>query len=458
MRQRVRLGTMKTCRLSAGAALVLAAVGISDLPASAQTFQELHAFGGLDGIDPEGALIQATDGNFYGTTTGGGLWGAGTAFKISPIGQFTTLANFDGTNTGVYPCGALLQASDGNFYGTTLYGAPGAQGSLFKMTPDGTLTTLVWFGYGASQPLGDLAQGSDGNIYGTTEDPGSVFRMVPSCDSWQLQTLCAPYYQLSGPVIQATDGNFYGLSPIGGADYGAAGYGFAYKMTPDGSFTNLAIFYRGQWPNLQATYPTGKLIQTSDGNFYGAAEGGNDGASVFKMTPDGALTTFGCDYDTGGAGPNGVIQANDGNFYGTMAYGGVPGSVGWVFRMTPGGVFGAVLSFTGEIGPYIGGNPYAGLIQGSDGNLYGTTGNYGSLGNGNVFRIIMPGPLLSSTQAGSQLVLSWRTNYVGFSLQSSPDASTSNWTVCTNLPVIIGGQYVITNPISATAAFFRLKK
>jgi len=437
--------------------------------ATAQTFQELHAFGGLDGIDPEGALIQATDGNFYGTTSSGGQWNDGTVFRMSPDGTLTTLVSFNSTN-GSSPYGGLLQARDGNLYGTTFSSCCGTSGTLFRIRlSDGSFTPLgawvtdagydsPWY-YGGG-PIGDLAQGADGYLYGITQDDGSIFKV--STNGTGFQTLytftygTSVGYSPSGPLLLASDGNFYGVC----ADGGANDKGTVYKMTPGGTVSALAAFYEGQWPNLQAIYPSSRLLQTSDGNFYGAAEGGNDGASVFKMTPDGALTTFGCDYDTGGAGPNGVIQANDGNFYGTMQNGGVSfhlGSLGWVFRMTPDGVFSEVLSFTGGP-PYPGANPYAGLVQGSDGNLYGTTGNYGSHGNGNVFCIIMPGPLLSSTQAGSQLVLSWRTNYVGFNLQSSPYASTSNWTVCTNLPVIIGGQYVITNPISATAAFFRLKK
>ena len=99
----------------------------------------------------------------------------------------------------------------------------------------------------------------------------------------------------------------------------------------------------------------------------------------------------------------------------------------------------------------------AGLVQGSDGNLYGTC-SLGSRGYGNVFRIVMPGPLLSAAQTGGQLLLSWRTNYMGYTLQSSPNLTSDDWTDCTNPPAILGSQFVVTNPVSGGAGYFRLKK
>src|SRR2546426_640551 len=110
---------------------------------------------------PQGALTQARDGNFYGTTAVGGRWAAGTVFKISPEGEFTTIAHFDGTN-GYWPYGALLEASDGNFYGSTLYGW--GRGTFFRVTPGGALTNFgTWQ---PIHPLGDFAQGPDGKLYG----------------------------------------------------------------------------------------------------------------------------------------------------------------------------------------------------------------------------------------------------------------------------------------------------
>ena len=98
------------------------------------------------------------------------------------------------------------------------------------------------------------------------------------------------------------------------------------------------------------------------------------------------------------------------------------------------------------------------LIQSNDGNLYGTTSNDGTHGYGNVFRIIMPGPLLTCTQSGGQLTLSWRTNYVGFTLQFSSGQTSGNWSDCTSPPAVAGGQFIVTNPISGSAGYFRLKR
>ena len=154
---------------------------------------------------------------------------------------------------------------------------------------------------------------------------------------------------------------------------------------------------------------------------------------------------------------DGLIEANDGDFYGTTFEGGTNDN-GTVFKMDPQGDVTTLFCFTGEGGPFPGEAPTDRLMQGNDGNLYGTCHLGGSRGFGNVFRILMPGPLLSCAQAGAGLVLSWRTNYGGFTLQSAQDLSAGNWTDRTNAPVILGGQFVVTNPVTGPAGFFRLKQ
>jgi len=281
------------------------------LSIGAQTFQELYAFGGgSDGVYPQGALSQGRDGNFYGTTTGGGGWGAGTVFRMTPDGTLTTLASFDGTN-GADPIGALVQANDGNFYGAT------GNDGLFKATADGTLTNLFTFGgvsAGAdgSGLLGDLVQATDGNIYGTTQDPGTVFRLVPNGTSWQVQTLFSFFrdtngnypYGLgpSGGVVQAGDGNLYGATYEGGPDGGS---GVVYQMTLGGTATVMGTFHPGSG---RAEYPFGRLVQASDGNLYGTAGGcGSQCGSIFKVTLGGVLTTvaWGIEEPNGG-----LVEAN----------------------------------------------------------------------------------------------------------------------------------------------------
>jgi len=180
-----------------------------------------------DGAWPYAGLVQASDGNFYGTTTGGGANGAGTVFKVTPAGRLTTLYNFCYQG---YPCSdggdpyaGLIQATDGNFYGTTLGGGASGDGTVFKITPSGTLTTLYNFG-GAdgAVPYGGLIQATDGNFYGTTSGggasgDGSVFKITPSGTLTTLHSFADSDGASPDGLVQATDGNFYGTTYGGGA-------------------------------------------------------------------------------------------------------------------------------------------------------------------------------------------------------------------------------------------------
>jgi hypothetical protein len=163
----------------------------------------------------------------------------------------------------------------------------------------------------------------------------------------------------------------------------------------------------------------------------------------------------------------GLIQAADGYVYGACYHGGVPWDIGTIFRLDPSHgcdesdhtwnvCSNLSLVFAFGINA-AGAHPYAGLTLGRDGNLYGTTA-FGGYGAGNIFRIIMPGPKLNSTSVGRDLVLSWRTNYTGYVLQSSRDLQRGEWTDCTNTVSIVGGQYFITNSLPGSARFFRLSK
>jgi uncharacterized repeat protein (TIGR03803 family) len=424
-------------------ALLIAACALIAPPClGAQVFQELYSFNGVDinGCLPEGPLVQGTDGNFYGTASSGGqpttndpAGGNGTVFRIAPEGTLTTIAWFNGTN-GVNPSGAMVQATDGNFYGICGYG-------LFRVTPSGVLAVI------AGGDVSDPIEGSDGCLYVADSYYESVYRFpIESGTGDQWAVAGHP----SGGLLQASDGNYYGLTSDGGNAYGTA-----YKITGD-TLTTLAVFPSGGQP----AFPYDRLMQASDGNLYGVDDW-EDVGSVFRLTLSGVLTNIAyCGIGNSGQSPNGpLIQANDGNFYGTTMEGGsscCPGNIGTVFKMTPEGVMTTLFSFTDQKGPYFGANPYGGLVQGSDGNLYGTCALGGSHGGGNVFRILMPGPLLSSSQAGSNLVLSWRTNYVGYTLQSSLDLT--NWSACTNPPSLCAGLYCATNTLSAGAEFFRLIK
>lgn len=285
------------------------------------------AFNCTDGDEAQG-LTLGTDGSYYGVTESGGSYNGGTVFKLSLKGELTVLYNFtvEGS-TGYEAVGSLVQGIDGNFYGATFGGGspPGyGNGTLFKITPSGTLTTLYMF---------DFTHGAQPQ---------------------------------AGP-IQDTDGNFYGTTNRGGT-YGG---GTVYKMTPKGVLTVLYNFGGSDGSPAFAG-----LIQDADGNFYGTTSYGgpdNDGA-VFKITPKGAFTILHTFAETDGRSPAGLMRATDGNFYGTTGYGGVNDSDGTIFEMTPAGEVTTLHNFDGTDGA----NPIM-MIQDTSGTFYGITGGGGDL-------------------------------------------------------------------------------
>ena len=205
------------------------------------TLTTLHRFGYTDGAFPQAALVQATDGNFYGTAFYGGAYGYGTVFEINPGGTLTTLYSFfcaqAGCLDGAHPSGTLVQATNGNFYGTTVYGGASGYGTVFEITSGGTLTTLYSFCAQAgcpdgANPWGTLVQATDGNFYGTTlyggaNTNGTVFEItaggtLSTLHSFDYTDGYAPY----GGLVQASDGSFYGTTNGGGA----MGDGTAYRL------------------------------------------------------------------------------------------------------------------------------------------------------------------------------------------------------------------------------------
>lgn len=319
---------------------------------SAQTLTTLVKFHATNGGHPDFGLVQGSDGNFYGTTSTGGTGNGGTVFQMTAAGKLMTLYNFcslTDCDDGAQP-GQLLLANDGNAYGFTILGGANCHqlaqigcGTIFKLTPQKTLVTLY---------------------------------------SFCVQTNCTDGWNPDSLVL-ATDGNFYGTTFHGGP----TDAGVAFKITPDGTFTVLYGFTNGQQPE--------NLMQASDGNFYGTTYGCG---IVFQMTPDGSvapLHTFTA--NEGCTTHSGLIQAADGNFYGTTAEGGAPHSRGTVYQLTVPGTLTRLHSFTCNNGNCPDGEiPVAALLQGKDGNLYGTTRGIiaGSETNdGTVFQITTGGQL-----------------------------------------------------------------
>jgi uncharacterized repeat protein (TIGR03803 family) len=362
-----------------------------------------------NGAHPVAGLVQGSDDYFYGTTEEDAelpfTLDYGTVFKMTAGGDLTTLVSFNRSN-GRYPRAGLIQSTNGSFYGTTQQGGANDVGTVFRITTNGALTTLVTFSNSnGTYPWSELTQGSDGSFYGTC-------------------------YQ-------------------GGAN----GYGTVFRMTAAGTLTTLTSF-----ANTNGAYPYAGLVQGSDGAFYGTTSSGgttpNVNGTVFRITTNGNLNTLVAFkfLETGSEPRGGLLRGSDGSFYGTTSAGGSNG-YGTVFRITTNGVFTTLVSFNNDNGAY----PYAGLIQENDGSLYGTARLGGAFGYGTVFRVL---PVSMTTRrSGSNLILQWPTNAVGFTLQSRTNFSSSaTWIDSTSSPVIIGAQFAVTNSISGSTKFYRLRR
>ena len=362
-------------------------VGVS---CEAGRFSELYSFGDeSQGAAPLFGLIQGSDGNFYSTTSTGGANDAGTVFKLTPDGAQTVLWSFGAGSDGSQPLSSLLQASDGDLYGTTAEGGAYGSGTVFRISLGGSESVLWSFGEASdgARPSGNLIEGRDGDIYGMTEyggteGGGTVFRLTPS----GAETVMLSFGRFNGGpsepqfngLTQDSDGTLYGLTAGGGTN----SEGAIFKLSPDGAVTTLYSFHQRDI----GAFPTDSLVKASDGNFYGMtlAGGTNNRGVLFQMSPSGAVSilhAFGAQGD--GRGPNGgLMQATDGNFYGVTCF---PGSSGTVFQFTLSGTETPLYSFPGAVSS--GACPTGNLIEGTDGGLYGTTTYGGASGNGSVYRI-----------------------------------------------------------------------
>ncbi len=383
----------------------------SAIALSAQTLTTLHSFGGVDGADPLAPLIQSTDGNIYGTTLYGGInqISYGTVFNITPDGAVTTVYSFcsqSGCTDGYQPQGGLVQYTDGEFYSTTSSGGMYGHGSVFKLTSTGTLTTLYSFCSQTGCPDGDspiagLVLANNGAFYGTTKfggsaNAGTAFKITPAGVLTKLHDFGVPgaYFPIAGLVL-GTNGNLYGVTENGGPGDG----GTFYRLTPSGVFTTLYSFCSAP-QCADGESPTNALIQGTDGNFYGTTRDGGaingnfvGTGIVFKISPSGIFTTLhtfcsasGC---TDGAYPAAALfQATDGNFYGSTSHGGTNntesfcGSIGCgtLFKITRTGKFTTLYNFCGVSNCADGGTPEAALLQDTNGTFYGTTYDGGASG------------------------------------------------------------------------------
>jgi uncharacterized repeat protein (TIGR03803 family) len=359
-------------------------------------------------------MIEANDGNLYGTTIAGGANDYGVLFQLTLSGQLKIVYSFCSRahcSDGEQPYGGVIQGTDGNLYGTTAYGGFRFHpfGTVFKATLSGQLTVLHMFCAGGpvrghctdgSLPLDAPVEGQNGQFYLTTNgslpmDSGSDSTAVRTSSSGSLTVLCADREgcQAAGDLretvsslIQAKDGSFYGT-----AGYGYQGNGTIFRIKSG----KVSVFHNfcSKKNCADGQQPLGSLVIGKDGNFYGTTFGivsdpwATKHGTVFSITPSGKLTTLyrfckQTNCADGAAPTSGLVEGTDGNFYGTTTMGGANDD-GTIFKITPQGVLTVLHSFSGSDGS----NPVGGLIQASNHVFYGSTPAGGSDNDGTIFSL-----------------------------------------------------------------------
>ena len=425
--------------------------------ASAQTYTVLHTYpigsGAYSGIGFPQVMSQGRDGNLYSTIQNDGTKNVGTVYSMTAAGTLSTVYSFCALTScadGSYPWGGVTLGFDGNFYGTTQGGGTHGAGTVFKVTPTGTLTTLWNFANGTddSAPTYTTVQGQDGNMYGVSEEQyagqnGAFFKVSAAGVFKALKDFA--YINGSNPNLptQGTDGNFYGTAQGGGDP--TCKCGVIYKATPTGAITVLHTF-KG-YPT-DGYRPLGILVQGTDGNFYGTTyKGGTTfgNGTVFKITPAGVYTLlYSFNYGNGNFDAQlpaaGLTLGTDGNFYGVASAGGTK-NAGAIFKITPAGAETVLYSFC-SVTCNDGFGAATPLVLHTDGKFYGNT-NGNSLG-GSVFYSFDVGfkPLVNlvtwSTKVGKTVEILGQgftgTTKVSFNGVSAPFTNVSDTYMTATVP------------------------
>ena len=384
-------------------ALTLAAVQ----PAQGQGYQVLHAFtGGTDGAKPVAGVSVARAGVLYGTTSAGGVGGTGgngTVFKLAQDGStwiFSPLYEFVGQADGITPLAGVVIGPNGALYGTTTYGGGefGA-GTVFELTPPATFCrsiTCYWHETvlhsfsggsqdGAEPAEGNLTFDNAGNIFGTTfiggtHNDGTVFELQASGGGWT-ETILYNFTGGSGGWSPASGVIFDAAGNLYGNTQGSGTYGTVYQLMPSGG--NWVEHTLAELTQSTGTTPYGTLTMDSSGNLYGTADGygPNGGGTVYKLSPSGGGWLFSLVYafNFNCSPVAGVTLGADGNLYGVCGLSGA-NNKGWVFEMptncnqtcTPNDLH----DFGGSDGSY----PEGAVVFDASGNLYGTTNDGGNTG------------------------------------------------------------------------------
>lgn len=347
-------------------ALVLTlALALTAASAQAQTYTVLYNFNGTDGccaIYPS-MMAQGEDGNVYGATTSGGTSGYGTIFKMTPAGALTDLHSFNFTD-GDGPQGGISLGLDGNFYGSTYQGGANARGTIFKITPAGTFTSLYSFANttDGAYPRTPPVMAQDGNLYGTTGN-GTDFVLYKITTAGAFTIMATLVSQSFSPLLLGSDGNLYGTTLSGGT-YNA---GTVFVFSPSAKTIKTLFAFHTE------ASPTGPLMLGTDGALYGTASGGGTGSSgvVFRITTGGSykvIYNFSVSGTSDGRYPQtGVVQGSDGFLYGVASAGGASG-LGTLFRVS---TTGTGFQDLHDFQTITGDTPSSALLLHTNGTLYG---------------------------------------------------------------------------------------
>jgi uncharacterized repeat protein (TIGR03803 family) len=431
-------------------AVSLHSIASGRLQAAGLAMQVLHEFT----QEFPTSLIQGSDDNFYGTTLYGGSASAGMVFKMTPGCTLNVLASFDYTN-GANPTG-IIQGNDGSFYGSA--GFEDGPGSVFKLSLDSKLTKLVAIDGTNGWWLNGVIQGMDGNIYGTNlrggpRDSGTAFRLTPAGALTTLAVFGGTNGANPTCLLEGKNGFFYGATTSGEI----------FRMKANGLLSPVA--FPGKTNGLGFTI---SLVLGGDGDLYGITGNGGSGDCPpvptsfgcgigFRLASDATLTQVAQFGSGNGSVPFGLVAGEDGSFYGFTQRGGDNGA-GTIFRMRTDGTLTTLYSFSGLIV-----NSFrTKLIQGHDGNLYGilnTLNGSTSAPGGTVFRIVAPPMMKTGLGRDGTVTLRW-TSFPGaaYQVEYSSSLNGTNWTASSTTVMATNEvTSIIWEPEARTERYYRIR-
>lgn len=406
------------------------------LPGTGGPITGLASFNNFGGVSPHTPLTLGPDGNFYGTTSAGGPGDNGTVFRISANGTFSRIAVFTNSSTSGYqPLTPLCVGPDGVLYGSTMVGGANSGGTLFSVTTNGVFKTVYNFASASSGiwPMSGLALGPDNQLYGTTETggtngSGTIFR-------YNTNGTLSVFFSFSGTngnkpqgsLLWNRDGYCYGITYSGGA----GGNGTIFRFNTSGAFNTVATFF-----STNGYGPVSGLALGADGNLYGVANGNS---YLYRITPGASnpiTVVNNASHLSGSIQYAGFAPGPDKRLYTATANGGTFNN-GSLIRMDTNGVTALVSTLSTALGTYL----YAAPVFGPDGNLYGTTSAGGPGNGGTVYRYVFD-RITSFQRVGTNAVITATGTTGGnYALFATTNLATGIWT---NIAVSVAGNSAVT--------------